>query len=278
MTELAIQEQIDAGLDVVTDGQIRWHDPVSHIAGALRGVRVKGLLRFFDTNFYYRQPAADLSMERRGSVLVDAFQFARSKSTKPVKAVLTGPYTLARLSLATCSVFDLTEAYARALCGEILALVDAGATSLQLEEPALLANPSDIDAVACYLSEIRSCCPGAEFLLALYFGDSTDLYERLVALPVDGITLDFTYSPRLDDAIASAGCPIRLGLGLIDGRNTKMEDVDAMARRLERVTYRVDHRAYLTTSCGLEHLPRDRAREKLKLLGTVRETLLGRTA
>lgn len=278
MTELAIREQIDAGLDVVTDGQIRWHDPVSHIAGALRGVKVNGLLRFFDTNFYYRQPVAEASIERSGALLVDALYFARSKSSKPIKAVVTGPYTLARLSFASRTVPELAEAYTRALCEEVRALRDAGAASIQIEEPALLANPSDINLAASCLSEIRSHCKGAELMLAVYFGDATGLYEKLLALPVDGITMDFTYSPGLDDVVSAAGCPMQLGLGLIDARNTKMENVDHMARRLERISRRVGHRAYLTTSCGLEYLPRDRAREKLNLLTTVRGAFLGRTA
>src|SRR2546425_12700459 len=45
MTERALREQIDAGLDLVTDGQVRWYDPVSHLAGKLKGIRINGLLR-----------------------------------------------------------------------------------------------------------------------------------------------------------------------------------------------------------------------------------------
>src|SRR5438093_2120587 len=103
MTELALREQIDAGLDVVTDGLIRWYDPVSHLAGKLAGIRIAGLLRFFDTNFYFRQPAVHSRIERKQSLVVDEFLFAEGKSSRPVKAVLTGPYTLARLSIEEAS-------------------------------------------------------------------------------------------------------------------------------------------------------------------------------
>src|SRR5690348_4701236 len=99
MTELALREQIDAGLDVVTDGLIRWYDPISHLAGKLAGVRIAGLLRFFDTNFYFRQPAVHARIERTGPLVVNEFLFAQRKSSRPVKPVLTGPYTLARLSI-----------------------------------------------------------------------------------------------------------------------------------------------------------------------------------
>ena len=56
MTRLAIADQLKAGLEVITDGQIRWYDPISHIASKLANVKIAGLQRYFDTNFYFRQP------------------------------------------------------------------------------------------------------------------------------------------------------------------------------------------------------------------------------
>src|SRR5437016_8998170 len=94
MTELALREQIDAGLDLVTDGLIRWYDPISHLAGKLAGARINGLLRFFDTNCYFRQPVIEARLERNGPLVVEEFEFARRKTSRPLKAVLTGPLTL----------------------------------------------------------------------------------------------------------------------------------------------------------------------------------------
>src|SRR5688572_23029935 len=51
-----VREQISAGLDEVTHGLITWQDPISHFCGNLGGVKIGGLTRFFDTNFYYRLP------------------------------------------------------------------------------------------------------------------------------------------------------------------------------------------------------------------------------
>src|SRR5208337_1182027 len=99
MTELALAEQAEAGLDLVTDGQIRWSDPISHLAGKLSGVRVNGLLRFFDTNFYFRQPVVQGKLERTEPLLLEEFKFAQERSARSVKPVLTGPYTLARYSV-----------------------------------------------------------------------------------------------------------------------------------------------------------------------------------
>lgn len=61
MVLLALEEQQAAGTDVLTDGLVRWNDPISHLAGRLEGTRIDGLLRYFDTNFYFRQPVVDRS-------------------------------------------------------------------------------------------------------------------------------------------------------------------------------------------------------------------------
>src|SRR3990172_1191096 len=94
-----IQEQAEAGVDIVTDGQVRWDDDQTYIMRALRGVEIGGLQRYLDTNTYYRQPEIVGPIAWQEPVLARDFQFAREHSPKPVKAVLTGPYTLAALSL-----------------------------------------------------------------------------------------------------------------------------------------------------------------------------------
>ena len=63
---------------------------------------------------------------------------------------------------------------------------------------------------------------------------------------------------------------------LVDGRNTRLEEPATVARQLEKVARGADlNRAYLSPSCGLEYLPRDRARQKLRQLAVIRNTFLG---
>ena len=80
VTKEAIEEQVRAGLDLVTDGQIRWYDPISHLARALDGCKIDGLLRFFDTNFYFRQPVIEGKLVRRAPILKQEFTFAKKLS------------------------------------------------------------------------------------------------------------------------------------------------------------------------------------------------------
>jgi 5-methyltetrahydropteroyltriglutamate--homocysteine methyltransferase len=283
LTELALAEQAEAGLDLVTDGQIRWSDPISHLAGKLSGVRINGLLRFFDTNFYFRQPVVQGKIERTEPLLLEEFKFAQEKSMRPVKAVLTGPYTLARHSIeenGSVGGFDkMLEAYTAALAAEVATLAAAGATVIQVEEPALLKYPDDFPRLEQSLTALAMSKASAQLALVLYFGDPAPIYDHLQTLPVDLLGLDFTYNPGLVDRVASNGTARTLVLGLVDGRNTRLEDPVALARQLEKLARGADlNRAYLSPSCGLEYLPRDRARQKLRHLTAIRNTFLGSPA
>ncbi len=283
MTECALAEQLNAGLDVVTDGQIRWYDPISHLAGRLQGIRIDGLLRFFDTNFYFRQPVIESGIKRAKPLVVEEFQFAKGKSARPVKAVVTGPYTLARHSIEAqgkARGFEKVLAeYTEALAEEVAALAAAGATLIQVDEPALLRNPADFPQVEQGLASLAARKGSAQVTLALYFGDPAPLFRSLQTLPVDILSLDFTYSPKLVDVIAGDGASKTLGLGLVDGRNTRLEVPESIVRMIERIAPSLrSGRAYLTTSCGLEYLPRDRARLKLKHLTMIRKAFLGSKA
>lgn len=283
MTELALEEQIQAGLDVVTDGQIRWYDAISHLAGKLAGARINGLLRFFDTNCYFRQPVVEARLERRGVMTVEEFEFARKKSSRPLKAVLTGPLTLARHSIVSNGASaggsvsrKLVDEYTAALADEVAALAAARAPLIQIDEPVLLQHPEDLDLARASLEMFSARKGGAQLALAVYFGDPRPIYERLQALAVDMLVLDFTYSPKLAEHVAASSSDKILALGLVDGRNTKLESAEAVARQVEAIAKGTGAaRLHLTTSCGLEYLPRDRAVRKLKLLKQIKDTLTG---
>lgn len=278
LTELALQEQVEAGLDVVTDGQIRWYDPISHLAGKLAGVRINGLLRLFDTNFYFRQPVVSAQPQRTKPLVVEEFRFAQAKSPRPVKAVLTGPYTLARYSIEERNgggFARLFEGYTAALAAEVAALAGAGAPLIQLEEPALLRHPGDFSLVEQGVAALASRQGAAQLALVVHFGDPAPVYDQLQTLPVEILGLDFTYNPDLVRIVATRGAARVLALGLVDGRNTKLEEVSSLVRHLEQIAEGTRaSRAYLTPSCGLEYLPRDRAQLKLKHLATIQRAFL----
>jgi 5-methyltetrahydropteroyltriglutamate--homocysteine methyltransferase len=273
-----VHEQEHAGLDIVTDGQIRWYDPISHVMGAFDGVRINGLLRYFDTNFYFRQPVVQAAVKRRRPIAGEDFRLATLAARQPVKPVLPGPYTLARLSViesgAYASVTALAHALSESLVAEIEELAGAGAQLIQLEEPAILAHPEDIRLLRQLLEPLWAACGTARLVVATYFGDAEPLYAQLNSLPADILALDFTYSPRLPQTIAAVGASKILALGLVDGRNTRLEHADAIAEQVDTLLhhYALDA-VHLLPSCGLEYLPRDRARAKFEVLASARRLL-----
>ncbi len=273
VTREVIQEQVDAGVKLVTDGQIRWDDPITYFARALDGVRITGLVRYYDTNTYFRQPLVEGEIRWKGPVLVEDYLFAREVSPVPVKAVVTGPYTLARLSLDEHygDVIALTRAFAAALRSELGALIEAGAEVIQIDEPSLVRHPDRAADALPALNELVDVSRPAHVKIGVltYWGNLGGMLDELLSLPIDFVSLDLVEG-RADLERLKSGVDLKgkwLGLGLVDGRNTKMEkpeDVAATVRELQSACGFA--RCYLHPSCGLELVPRDVARRKLELV------------
>lgn len=263
-----LQEQADAGLDLVTDGQIRWEDEQTYLARSLNGISINGLIRWFDTNMYYRQPVIEQDVSWKEPVTVRDYTFATEHSSKPVKAVLTGPYTLARLSIDEHygSVEKLASAYAEALSQEAKALQDAGAAFIQFNEPAALQHKDDYTTFANACSRVADGLT-AETGLHLYFGDADGIYPQVLDLPFDLIGLDFVMGPKNEGLLHRSPFTKKLGLGIIDARNTRLEQPEAIAERIKALGDGVDpDNIHVSPSAGLEFLPREVAQEKLRLL------------
>lgn len=274
-----IEEQASAGCAVVTDGQIRWYDPISHVAAKLAHVEINGLLRYFDTNFYFRQPVITAKVERRDSLVVEEFRYTKKVSPRPIKPVLTGPYTLAFSSIRQAPVYGnlgtLVMDFSRVLAQEVSMLAAAGAEVIQVEEPAILRHAHDLPLLQQALEPLDRARGSARLALYTYFGDATPVYEALQELPVQILGLDFTYAPRLPETIAALGTQKSLGLGVIDGRNTRMERPEDVFPVLEKILPHVPGDVvYLNPSCGLEYLPRDKAVAKLRLMKQLKEAFL----
>lgn len=263
-----IGEQTEAGLDIITDGQIRWDDDQTYIARRLEGFEIGGLIRYFDTNTYYRQPNVVGPVGWREPILVRDYEFAAGHSEKPVKALITGPYTLATLSSDSHYgdrrrlVLDVAEA----LHEEALALAAAGAPIIQINEPAILRHKED----APLLQEaIARVLDGVDTETALYtwFGDTDGILPQLMETPVDVIGLDFVWGLGNWEALKRTVFTKTLAFGIVDARNTKMESVGEIVEQIRRVGEFVPaERLYVNPSCGLEYLPREVAFEKLKRL------------
>ena len=130
-----VAEQEAAGLEPLTDGGIRAEDPLTYVARGLEGFEISGLLRYFDTNTYFRQPRAIAEPRWTRPITVEDWRFAASTTKKAVKQNVIGPYTLGRLSDAgEIAQQRLTLALAEALNHELHALAAAGCPLIQVDE------------------------------------------------------------------------------------------------------------------------------------------------
>lgn len=269
VTVEVIEEQVAAGVDIITDGQVRWDDDQTYVMRRIRGVEIGGLQRYLDTNTYYRQPeiAGELRWEK--PVLARDWQFAQEHSARPVKAVVPGPYTLAVLSRDRHygNREKLANALAEQLRFEVEGLAAAGCRHIQVNDPVIVFNKDDID---IFVQANRRLLDNIEPETGIYTwsGDANTLLHRLVELPVDVIGLDFVWGPQNWTALRGADFSgKKLGLGVVDGRNTRLETAEQVAEAVRRAGEAVPpERLYLNPSSGLEYLPREVAFEKLRVM------------
>ena len=267
-----IEEQAEAGIELVTDGQVRWDDAQTRFADEIDGFAIGGLIRYFDNNTYYRQPVVKGPLERREPIVVDEYRFAAEMSPVPVKPVLIGPYSLAALSQneSGVDVGDVVHDLAIVLNQEAKDLVAAGAEVVQFDEPILARVPGYTPGDLAVLTDAASILlDGVEAttVLQTYFGDVTEQGPGLFELPFDVFGLDFVAGPANTEAVKRFPKEKVLSAGIVDARNTRLETIDDVVSTIEELTEAVPaDRLWVSPSCGLEYLPREAAHAKCRRL------------
>jgi 5-methyltetrahydropteroyltriglutamate--homocysteine methyltransferase len=207
-------------------------------------------------------------VEWREPITVADYAFAAAHSARPVKPVVTGPFTLAVLSRDEFygNPDQLVMALAAALNRELRALAGTGSSFIQVDEPGLLIQR---DRFAVFQRAMDALWDGVKALRALYtyFGHIDGLYPAILDLPVDILGLDFVAGARNWDVIRRSPFTKELGLGVIDARNTRLETPDEIAAACRRAAEIVPASSlHVGPSAGLEFLPRRVARKKLVTL------------
>jgi 5-methyltetrahydropteroyltriglutamate--homocysteine methyltransferase len=268
VTRVTIAEIEAAGVDVTNDGLVRWDDLLSPFARAWSGVEPGPLERFYDNNTYFRQPVIDGRIVTDGRSLVRDYEFAAGVAKKQLKAAIPGPLSFGTLAARDEQYGSLEErvlAIADATAREIAGLKAAGATMIDIEDPAVVASPQHIELAREAYG--RFADPDLALTLVTYFFPADAVLESLASFPVAAIGIDVrsrdtTAFDRLD-----AFRTQNIVLGVVDARNTRLETADEVARYAERALKLVpQERLVLATTTSLEYLPRDVARAKLTAL------------
>lgn len=270
-------EQETAGLEPLTDGQVRWEDAQTAFARGLQGFEITGLLRYFDTNTYYRQPRAVAEPRWTQPITVDDWRFAAGCTKRAVKQCVTGPYTLARLSDPGDLGRDrLTLALAEALNQELRALVDAGCPLIQVDENAATLIGDEAAERRLFADAQRRLLDGVagtHLSLAVTMGNADAAGSATIFdAPYDSYLFDLCAGPDNWRLIAQAPRECGIVAGAVDARTTRPDTKEVVlwaAFYAASTQGRGKERVGLAPSTGLEYLPRDRAKAKIDLLGEV---------
>jgi 5-methyltetrahydropteroyltriglutamate--homocysteine methyltransferase len=264
---IAIGER--AGLDILMDGSAGWEDAQTYVARGLDGFRIAGLIRYLDTNTYYRQPEIIGPVSWTKPITVADYQAAAGMTKKPVKAFLPGPYSLYRFSkdLHYGDPVRAGAAIGEALAREAEALEAAGAAWIHFEEPWLgRARAEDADAVRAALAPALSGRK-ARTVVHVPFRAPSAIFPTLRDLPWAAIGLDLVESPAGWDLLSQVPKGRTVALGLVDARNTMLEQSANVAKLAARAAHaRSDLEFQITPTASLEYLPADKAEAKVERL------------
>ena len=250
--DMALRDQKDAGIDVVVEGEMRRVGFfTAEFYRLLTGVEALGSKRRLGPaghdqqhRFKILEPIA----APEGLGTVEEFTYARARTSKPIKTTLPGPFTLSgRLSCGPGEVYADRIAAARAfvpiLAAEFEALVDAGATYIQIDEPSPAIHPEASDEFAALFNDAAAGVVGRVHLAAhLCFGNffgrplSKRVYrpvlEQALAFNVGELVLEWANREmtELDVAADIAAAGRHLSAGVVDVKNYYIETADERRR------------------------------------------------
>ncbi len=277
-TRLAILDQERAGLDIVTDGEIRRESYSNHFATALDGVDLdnpgKALDRSGEPVFV---PRIVGPIRRRHAVGVEDVKFLRANTDRLIKFTVPGPFTMSQQAQNDyySSQADAAMDYAAAVAEEINDLFAAGADYVQLDEPYMQARPEQareygVEALNAALANAAGkTCIHICFGYAALIHDRPEGYSFLPELSkacCSQVSIE-TGQSGLDCKVLETLPDKDILLGIIDLSTEEVESVDTLKDRVRRSLDHVDPaRVILATDCGMKYLSRDAAFGKLQAM------------
>ncbi len=270
----AIKDQEAAGVDVITDGEMRRDNMMDYFLERLAGVQIDRSSKKFYYDFYNSSVQGKLPMAPVG-VAAD-FRFLKSFTDREAKFCVTGPHALTKRihNEYYPSEEALATDLARALNLELKELVKAGARIIQIDEPYYSGFPDDLDWSVKVLNTLAEgvdakivvhICYGNRYGKPSWEGSYRYLFPRILDAKVHQLTLEFARRGGEDlDLFREFKPPFELGVGVIDVKTQAVETPDMVADRVRKALEFVPaERVTVLPDCGCFHLPRDIAFAKL---------------
>lgn len=277
-TIIAIRDQERAGLDIITDGEMRRESYSNRFATALDGVDLDNPGSALDRSGHPNPvPRVTGRIRRRHAVEVRDVQFLRANTDRRIKITVPGPFTMAQQAQNDFYASDREMAldYAAAVNAEIRDLFAAGADVVQIDEPYMQARPDKareygLEAVNAALDGIKG-----ETALHICFGYAAIIHERpagynflpeLAGSTVSGVSIE-TAQSNLDTSILTNLAGKTIILGVIDLSDPQVETAETVAARIRRALPHVDPtKVIIAPDCGMKYLPRETAFGKMQAM------------
>jgi 5-methyltetrahydropteroyltriglutamate--homocysteine methyltransferase len=292
----ALKDQEVAGVDVVSDGELRRDNDVDYFLARMPGVEIPHVAKTFYYDYYdaYVRHPLPVDDERASLGLVDDLRFTLQYTDRPIKFSFTGPFSLARRvhNEAYARFDDLVLAFARILNREAKSLAQEGASVLQVDEPFLAGYPEEIGLAVKAINMVYDgvegparavhVCYGNRYARPVWEGHYEFLFPTILDAQVDQLVLEFARKGYDDLELFRKyrTSSLTLGLGVIDVKNPAPEPAELIVARVRQALQVLPpDRLMINPDCGLRHVPADMARAKLRAMSQgadiVRAEILG---
>ena len=277
-TLMAIRAQEDAGLDIITDGEIRRESYSNRFATALSGVDIDNPGTALDRSGHPNPvPRVVGPIKRMRPVEVDDLKFLKAHTRRKVKITVPGPFTMSEQAQNDFypSGEEAAMAYAVAVREEIVDLFAAGADVVQIDEPYMQSRP---DKARQYgLKALNAALQGIEGETAVHicFGYAAIIHARptgysflpeMYACSCKQVSLE-TAQSNLDCSVLAKLGNKRLMVGCINLDDMAVESPQTVVDRIKRaLVYAKPENIILAPDCGMKYLPRDVANGKMRAM------------
>ena len=269
-TREVIKQQEEVGIDILVHGEMERGDMTTYFAEQLEGMGVSDLVRSYG-NRYYRKPIVEGEMRRPAPMTVEMYKYAQSLTDRPVKGMLTGPYTMCDWSFNTyyATRREVVLAFARLLHGEVKDLEQAGAQYIQIDEPAISTRPEELE-IAIEAMGIVTAGIKATTISHICYGDFKTIYPRILDLPVDQLDLEFANSGYSNlDIFRIPKFTKGIAYGVLDIHSHRIETVTEIVAGIKKGLDVFDaDKMMIDPDCGLKTRTTEEAFAKLRNMVT----------
>ncbi len=287
-TLLAIRAQEAAGLDIITDGEIRRESYSNRFATALEGVDIDDPGTAIDRSGHANPvPRIVGRIRRTRPVEVDDLLFLRRHTDRPVKMTVPGPFTMAQQAQNDHypTVEEAAMDYAAAVNEEIADLFAAGADVVQIDEPYMQARPEQARQYG--LAALNRALEGITGTTAVHicFGYAAIIHQRpsgysflpeLAGCSCQQISIE-TAQSALDCAVLEQLPGKKIMVGCLDLSTTTVETPMVVVQRIERALPHLSvENVMLAPDCGMKYLPRPVAEGKMRAMAEAAAILRAR--